>query len=509
MEPIDRSTTGMNALEILADSMASLEQRETPLNQRRLAVAIHVRTALETLSSDDRNVLETLLEARGVAGVAIDRILSLPPPKAMNTPSLPFAHSERYQVLAASMTPREGFSPERPNYPQGVAPHLDSHHDQLTQLINAGSIPAEFASTLRLFIELHDRGYAGRTDVLQADEFAAAADEYTATYVTMGASKDQADRMAEYVLAGLRATDNPVKQHLVGRVIGHGVNSVRFGRAVLADEGGMSPERADALATLFATHHLGYPLTPLVDGFAKAMGGEIPPDLRSTFLVGGAPADATLPGAKREEISQDRADAIRAEIADRVAPTLGISTADARAIAVLAYALDRTSPARRMRTFSLAEDDSITWAGGETQKKYPLIVGDINAAYGNAAIRQKPEKHVKTVYNIASVQYGKERDAAIRTARNLGVTGLEEVIREHAAREIAATIDVQRRAIGIADRMGAGSFATIDADIARITEEYRRASQNPEDTDDIDALGYLLGTLRVLHERVKQVFPNG
>lgn len=511
MEPTT-TITGLR-LDRLADALV---RSETPKDNVPAAgtrdINSRLRETLDALNPEQRASLRTLLAERGLNGNAAARLLAQ---QQLRVPELPFADTPAFRALAESFTPRNGIAPERPQYPQGVAPHLDSHHDQLTQLMKEGAIPRNFEAVLRTFIELHDRGYAGETNSLNAEEYSANAAEYRSTYEDLGANAEQSERMAAYVLGGLRES-NTVKQHLVGRVIGHGVNSVRFARKALTERGGMNDEQALALAKLYATHHMGYPLTPLVDGFASILQSPIPADLRKTFFIGGEDVptrdDAGNPmnPADREALTQDRADALRAATADETAPVLGISTADARAIAAISYALDRTTPARRMRSFELKEDGTTAWTGGETEKRYPLIIGNIDGAIKNPAVAQKPEKNLRSVYDMSLTQFAKERDAAVRTARNLGVHGLEEIIMRHAAREIGATADIQQRCLQVAKRLGVGDFATIAQDIARVTEEYRRAENNPaSEDDDREALGYLLGTLRGIEPRVKQLFPNG
>ncbi|MBP9750306.1 MAG: hypothetical protein KBC95_00490 [Candidatus Peribacteraceae bacterium] len=495
-----------SSLETLADEVAAVSSApDAGLVSARVAA---IRSVLERLAQNDRSTLDRLLADRSVAADRVAAILAAPAPEALREPVLPFAQTEAFGALTAKLTPTDGRSPERPQYPQGVAPHLDSHHAQLSGLIERGDLPAAYEPVLRAFIELHDRGYAGPTGPLSLADYEADEAAFKDTYQALGATKDQSDRMAAFAKAGL-ADQNPVKQHLLGRVIGHGVNSVRYGRETL-QQAGLDERQALALSKLYATHHLGYPLTPLVDGFARIMGGAIPADLRQPFLVGGEDAPAELSPVEREALAQDRADAIRARIADESADELGIDPQDARAIAAVAYALDRLTPARRMRDLDVNRDGAVRWTGGETEKRYPLIVGNIDGMLKNAAVTQKPAKNLATVYELSLVQFAKERDAALRTVKNLEVTGLDEVIRRQSAREMLATKDVQDRALAVAAEIGVGSFGSIAADRERVLAVWRMSQSQPEGEGyDLDALGYLLGTLTVMEPNVKRLFPEG
>lgn len=502
-------------LETIPDIATAIETADAQagLVSATCEVANSIRAALALLSPTERLALRAVLDERQVTSQGVTDLLAAPSQPRLTTPVLPFAEQSNFQALAQELTLSPTHKPVRPKYPQGVQPHLDSHQAQLTDSIARGEIPAQFEGVLRTFIELHDRGYAGAKEAMSADEYEADRTAFETTYQDVGATADQAAAMANYVLSGLRDV-NPVRQHLFGRVIGHGVNSVRYGREILVRDGKVSPEHALALTKLFATHHLGYPLTPLVDGFAKILGGEIPAELRRSFLIGGddvpmTQGDQPLSPQEREAMSQDRADVIRAEIADEVAPVLGISQADSRAIAAIGYSLDRTTPARRMTDFTLNDDNTIAWSGGETEKRYPLIVSNLDAMYRNTALTTKPEKSLQTVYTLSITQFEKERDAALRTATNLQVPGLDEVIRRISARNIMGTLAVQQRALEIANRLGVGSFATIAKDIEQVRTVYRESMANRDATIDRDALGYLLGTLTVMQGNITKLFPNG
>lgn len=427
--------------------------------------------------------------------------------EALAEPVLPFADTPAFRGAAARRLALGEFVPARPQYPNGTAAHLNSHQAQLTQLIASGEIPAGYEDVLRLFIELHDRGYAGETEALSADEYQANVATYDATYRDLGATPDEAKHMIRYAYTGLR-DQNPGKQHLLGRVIPHAVNSVKFGREILRDEAGLSDEQALALAKLFATHHFGYPLTPLVTDVAKMMGADIPADLQEKFFIGGEEVGATdtdgtaISPERREQIAQDRADVIRARIADEVAPVLGITPEQSRAIAAIQYALDRMTPARRMRALKLNADGSMEWTGGETEKRYPLVVRDVATALKKGS-DSRTKADIGSMYTISAEQFRKEAAAAIRTANNLGVTGLDEVIRRNSEREIRETEAMHARALAVAEQLGVGTFAAIEADTARVVEAYQ-AGNHP----DAEALDYLLGTMKKIQPAVEQNFPK-
>ena len=426
----------------------------------------------------------------------------------MNTPSIkaasPLSNNELAQ-LAQRLTPKNGDSPSRPQYPQGVAQHLDSLHDLLSGLWENGSIQSEYEGILRLFIELHDRGYSGANTPLSLEYFSGNRRRYTDAYRSLGATRDQAGRMASYVERAL-GDSHPVSQHLAGRVIPHAVHSIPFAMDMLTKQGGMNNEQAFALAKLFASHHLGYPLTPLVDTFAAANGYEIPSDLREAFLIGSRESVSGTP-EEVAKFTQKYADNIRIGIAKKVAKILGISGDTSRTLAATMYALDRITPSRRMKEFSLDEDGSMRWSGGETVKRYPLVVSNI-AAMRNNANAQKPDTHLSAVYELSLQQFERERDDTIQTAKNFELPVLETTILTASNVEIALTRNVQERALAIARSMGVGSFETLQRDIPTVTAAYTGSMKDSVAGVDTDALGYLLGTLMTIAPHVQRLFPN-
>ncbi len=187
-----------------------------------------------------------------------------------------------------------------------------------------------------------------------------------------------------------------------------------------------------------------------------------------------------------------------------------MTKAEARILASLGYALDRTTPARRMKnldinkvhfddTGKVKSADPDFWTGGETGKKYPLIVTNI---------KTYEELTISNIYELTVGNLLKEADAADKSfeaAQNglllederAQLEILRKAIKEQASLEIMATQHIQNRVLAFIhdslQRQGfSGHLKKLDQDIALLKQVMETISL-PE--SDRATAGYLLGTL--------------
>ncbi len=421
----------------------------------------------------------------------------------------------------------------RPALPVGVPLHLNSHQDLITSLIERSrnrsffqrmrdrwnGVP-EFTPAMaiigRTFVELHDLGYSidfGNRATFDAD---LKADLTTVwTKIAEAARHDKNNPPAD--LAAAQANDRRLAEaaynlvapnaegklnYMLHKVLAHGSTSIVLAMRRFEKEG-FTPDQALGMALLFAAHHPGFPIT-LVDQFVVP--GMIPTELLQVLLINDLKPGTTERG---------NPDDLRIRIADFVSDSglLKMSRAEARQVAVLGYSLDRITPARRMRDFffdnlQFKADGTFDrvdparpdfWTGGETSKKYPLIVTNIKAF---------EELNVRNIYGLTLGNVRKEADAAVAAAdratqglsENEGrpLLALKAITQTQSDQEIAATKEIQDRAISFIDRIQMpagekfGDLINLDRDTAILATAYR---QMPESNPDREAAGYLLGTM--------------
>lgn len=411
------------------------------------------------------------------------------------------------------------------NYPPGVVPHLNSHQALLDKLVASSAISPQEEKILRLFIEGHDMGYSldfndegyredlinawsviGETAGLSSEEARARAEK---TYQLMRdyttASPEFLNQQIENLANKYYEDQKPeeknmdkarqqavstigLSKYMVPKVIGHGTSSIVLVKRKLMQTG-LDENSALGLALIFASHHLGYPIS-MVNQFV--VGGVIPPELVPILLINGP---------------DNNPDKLRLQIADKGAELMGIPKAEGRRIAALGYALDRTTPARRERNLTLnnlrIEDrkpvGEFSWTGGETSKKYPLIVTNIKTREGLT---------IPNVFSLTISNVRKEADAAKGTLTffkdstpedQQSFADLTDIFTAQTNYEIARTEQVQNRILDLIapeGRLGQKGFSPrlldILQDIQITLDEYTHMDANDADWD---ATGYLLGFL--------------
>lgn len=372
------------------------------------------------------------------------------------------------------------FRADRPkDLPPGVDPHLDSHNELVDTLERTGRVSPETAAVLRSFVELHDLAYSGSELNLERDG-AALTDVFKENALATGKDEEEAAALAEKAFAFVSEEDNQ-NNYLLNKVILHGSAS-RIPSQKRLEAAGLEPDQAKGLATLFSAHHPGYPIT-LVDTFV--LKGLIPDDIKPLLLID------TEEGGNPDEL--------RAQVADRGSELLGIDPVEGRKIALLGYALDRITPARRLRGIEvddegrvLADEKGNLTATGETSKKYPLIVTNFNSF---------DDVTVSNIYENTLSNVKKERDAAIEATQKLDDPGnrkfeaLEETIRQSSDYEIKETRAIQDEALAYADSLDgfSGHLRDLDGDLSLIRGAL---SQMDEDADQYEAAAYLAATLQ-------------
>lgn len=420
-----------------------------------------------------------------------------------------FFQTEAFLRVAEKWMPKEGYCPPFPVYPeenQDLRAHLLSHSEQAVGL--SGLIPEQLMPIVHVFIGLHDYGYsAGGNGLLDLEYYRGNKKKYFAVYRNL--AKDckienpdfWADKAYQYVLNALEITD-PSRlfvKHIGGRVIPHAVNSMQFVINELT-QAGAEWESAYAFAKLIACHHLGFPLDPLVMNYASALGIPLSNALKLVFLIGGSPfrVRRTWDVGHRGELVQCLADNLREDIAEETAKVLGIDSLEARTIAALTYGLDRITALRRMKNFVLREGNEFEWTGGETAKRYGLVIGNLYT-YIKKGEMKPDEADFRSLYEESLVQFNAEAKAARVTAWHLHVFWVHELLCDQGEQELQTTEVMQREAVKIMDDMGIGLFKNIDWDIFHLISEYRKNLGH-------QAMGYLLGTMLTCRPHIKRIF---
>lgn len=349
--------------------------------------------------------------------------------------------------------------PPPADYPPGVDPHLKSHKDLLNSIF-PNECPMK--TMLLAFIKHHDLGYSSEEFDLDRDKQDIIA--VFRTNASIAGSPNPggiANEAYEYV-------SERRENYMVRKVLLHGTASIvaavrRF------EASGMPHEQARGLAHLFATHHPGYPIDMVR---TWVMSDPVPAHLCPALLLdskAGAEADEEtkkiiLGAQKREPFSftddekarmrivadlkaSEGPDALRKQVAAWAGKEAGLSSDDAQKVSLFGFALDRITPARRMRDIDIDEAGIVQTdekknikSKGETSKKYPLIVTNIKQLSG----LMLENIFTETVTNVT-----KERDAAIASIQRNApeLHDLEAIVKIVSTAEIGSTKEIQDRAL--------------------------------------------------------------
>ncbi|MBF0123037.1 MAG: cyclic nucleotide-binding domain-containing protein [Candidatus Omnitrophica bacterium] len=383
------------------------------------------------------------------------------------------------------------FSAWRPaNYPPGVTPHLDSLQALLTSMIKSKSLSKDEGDIMRLFIEGHDQGYAvNLTDeAIKADLM----NVWQTIALAQGYPADEARRLSEkaYQFIQDMTKTTGLQNYMVTRVLAHGTVSMIAVMKKLQEAGMDDPSARLGLALLFAAHHPGYPIS-MVHQFVVP--NVVPDELAPIFLI----------NEKKDTPGGADPDRLRFAVADKGADLLKISKGEARRIAALGYALDRTTPARREVNFGLgnlqmkdhAPIGKAVWTGGETSKKYPLIVTNI---------KEPKDFTIQKVFELTIANLTGEAKAAIKTMNVLGDADLAKVFEAQTTFEIARTKAIQDKVLALiapdgrlGQRVFTGRLEGLAGDIEIALELY--AQMDLVTDPDREALEYLIGFLSTIY----------
>ncbi len=388
---------------------------------------------------------------------------------AVEVPGLPAEIAAACDRLADELTPET-----RPDYPRtGVVEHLDSLHGLVGSMREAGDISEPVERTLRVFIETHDYGYC-----IHPDFYASYPREHLAALrVTASAGglgyregNERSIALYEYMI---HHGDDP----LVGKVLGHGVNSIPNAVRRLT-EAGLSEEQATGTALIFASHHSGFPVEFVAD---ELLGAELPAEFRPLLLIddgqGGDP------------------NRFRRRVVDHAAKLAGIPKRDARTLAALGYGIDRITPMRPPDDVIYARDGEFKVIGGELfQKKLSLIVPGL--------LKDRPEDCTyESLLDTALEFVEREAAEAPVAARTLQVPELAPVLERTTARELDRVRAAHNEIVFVLrDMVGkglSGNFSAIHEDIGRLRMIGRDRGQR-----------LLLGVLESVESAVDRVVPS-
>ncbi len=405
--------------------------------------------------------------------------------------------------------------PPPADYPPGVDPHLKSHEDLLNSIFPKES---PMKTILLAFIKHHDLGYSSEEFDLDRDKQEIV--EVFRTNASIAGSPDPAgfaNEAYEYV-------SERRENYMVRKVLLHGTASIVAAVRRL-EAAGMRPEQARGLAHLFATHHPGYPIDMVR---TWVMSDPVPAYICPALLLdsnAGAEADEEtkkiiLGAQKREPFSftdDEKArmriladqkasqgpDALRKRVAAWAGNEAGLSPEDAQKVSLFGFALDRITPARRMRDIDIDEDGIVQTdekknikSKGETSKKYPLIVTNIKQLSGLT---------LENIFTETVTNLTKERDAATASIQRNApeLHDLETVVKIVSTAEIGRTKDIQDRALCLMhDHAGdlllgfTGHLLRIEQDLAILRGAYGAKGDSAFTDSEREACGYLIAVLQ-------------
>ena len=346
--------------------------------------------------------------------------------------------------------------------PGPMQAHIDSLGALVAELTADEQIDPALGLMLGHFAVMHDIGYSVTPEGLHVPSTQLI---LTEVLDGVGASAGTDDVLEFFD----QTQDNP----LAGKVIGHGLAGIPK-MVELYTKWGLSHDKALGLATLFASHHPGYPIdfvTTLVPA------GAVPDELRSALLI---------------DMGGD-SEKMRARLMSFGNTLLHADKDTTDRLALLGYGLDRMTPARKPDAITLQGDQAVTQGGEVVDKKYGLVTGNLLQLPGS-----KPT--IAMLYSKVELMVGKEAAAAVAAALAAKQEGVANLIEAKSTGIVRATSDAQGEALTVLDHLHLiGSFDAAADEIKRLREHVQS-----QDTPDPAALYALATYQQVLAEVNKQ-----
>ncbi len=389
-----------------------------------------------------------------------------------------FFQSNAFVSVAAKVTPSstrpvDECLPKFHDSP-ATAYHLRSMVALVLSLAERRLIPPFLLPVLLWFVSYHDRGYGkfagGMIDVLYLK-----ANERMYRGALRQTVGDDTDEAFAYALNALADT-NFLAMHTAGRVVTHAVLGLPFAVQALV-KAGAKFEAAVAAGKLMASHHFGFPLEPMVTGFAAGLGHPLTPTLKRAFMIG----------------TESR----RLQIALECGGLLGLSSQEAKELAAWFFMVDRLTSMRRMRGVRLTET-GWTATDGESFKKLGFAPGNLKDQLTKEGAANLT---VEGAFAMAESVMEREGFAAKDCCEAMQAHDVLAAYEALATYEMSELRSIHSAALRALKRLRlTGCFADINADLPVVEKAH---FANPDD----DTLAYLAGAMRVMAPDIRKLFP--
>ncbi len=380
---------------------------------------------------------------------------------------------------------------------KGLSDHLRVH----AQIVDMWRphLDSVLAGVLDRFVLDHDYGYSAdgcgllaktyyrENEVFYTEAFADHIKRNFPDYkdISWGTAKE----IYSYGLACL-SHESPLVQNIGGRIIMHGINSIPFMKRRLL-RAGVKIEAACGYSSLVATHHIGYPLTRVVN-FARQISVQLPGEHLLEIMCVSTPTTQTLTELGEPEI-QSRCDALRQRLAHGAAPKLGVTKQDASLLAALFYAMDRITPSFLSGKLTFKAADDWSFDGGEYPKRLSIAVKDALALKKTGSCLSIAELMSRTLASALA-----ESQVCIQTAQNLEAFEVLDLIEIAKSEAMRRTLHQQMMAKKELDAMRLIVFDNLndlELGIEELTSKHRFYPQN-------QGIEYALATLLITKQQI-------